>query len=149
MPGEAPRVAGPRRRGSNQQGAEEMQDGRTGTVNPGELPGQQDRGERAGFACPGLQEDPGNLNAPRRVLADRRRRHEAVLVIGRPFLVLVSMDQDLGQIPGVLGFVAVPMVMKVRSRQDEPRPHRGGEEQKGGGEQLPYTHGAHCDPGGT
>jgi protein-tyrosine-phosphatase len=56
--------------------------------------------------------------------------------------MLVPMDQDLGQLAGAVGFVAVPMVMvlKVRSRQDEPRPHSGGEEQEGGGESLPYTH---------
>lgn len=65
-------------------------------------------------------------------------------MVGRPLLMLMPMDQDLGQLPGALGFVAVPMpmvmVLKVRSRQEEPRPHRGGEEQKGGGEGLPYTH---------
>ena len=65
-------------------------------------------------------------------------------MLGRPLLMLVPMDQDLGQFAGAIGFVAVPMpmvmVLKVRSRQDEPRPRRGGEEQKGGGESLPYTH---------
>lgn len=48
------------------------------------------------------------------------------------------MDQDLGEIPCALGFVAV--VVDVRSGPDEPRPHRGNEEQKGGSERLSCTH---------
>ena len=65
-------------------------------------------------------------------------------MLGRPLLMLVPVDQDLGELAGALGFVAVPMamgmLMNVRSRPGEPRPHRGSEEQKGGGESLPYTH---------
>lgn len=119
-----------------------MQDRRAGTVNSGELPSRRGRGERAGFARPGLQDDSRNLSAPQRVRADRRGRQEAVLVIGRSLLMLVSMDQDLGQFPRAVGFMAVPMpmLMKVRSCPSKPRRHRSGEEQKGDREWLPYTH---------
>lgn len=124
-----------------------MEPWRAGSVEPGELPGRRGRGERAGFARPDLRDGSGILSAPRRVLADRRGRQEAVRVLGRPLLMLVPMDQDLGELAGAAGFVAV--VVNVRSRPGEPRPHRGGEEQAGGGESLPYTHGAHCGPAGT
>jgi len=80
-------------------------------------------------------------------VADSRGRQEGVLVIGRPLLMFVPMDQDLGEVLGVIGFVIV--VVNVRSRPYKPRPHRGSEEQKGGGESLPYTHGRHCVLGGT
>ena len=59
-------------------------------------------------------------------------------MIGRPLLMLVPMDEDRGQFPGAVGFVVV--VVNVRPRPDEPRRHRGSEEQKGGGESLPCTH---------
>ena len=115
-----------------------MEPWRAGTVEPGQLPSRRGRGQRAGFARPGLQDDPGNRSAPRSVLADRRGRQEAVRVLGRPLLMLVPMDQDLGQLAGAVGFVVV--VVNVRPRPGEPRPHRGSEEQKGGSECLPYTH---------
>ena len=119
-----------------------MEKRRAGTGEPRGLPDRRSRGKLAGFARPGFQQDPGNRSALRRILADGRGRQEAVLVIGRPLLMLVPMDQDLGQFAGAVAFVAVPMVMvlKVRYRQDEPRPHRSSEEQRGGGESLPYTH---------
>lgn len=62
-------------------------------------------------------------------------------MIGRPLLMLVPMDQDVGQVAGAVSFVAVPMcIMEVRSRPDEPGRHAGGEEQNGGSERLPYEH---------
>jgi hypothetical protein len=57
-------------------------------------------------------------------------------VIRSPLLMLVPMNEDRGQLPGAVGFV----VVNVRPGPGEPRPHRGSEEQKGGGESLPCTH---------
>ncbi len=75
----------------------------------------------------------------RRVLPVGRRGQEVVLVSGNPRRMLVSMDQDFGQLAGAVGFVVV--MVNVRSRRDEPRHHRGSKEQKGG-KSLPYTHAA-------
>lgn len=63
-------------------------------------------------------------------------------MVGRPLLMVVPMDQDLGQIPGAVGFMAVVMSvpMEERSRPGELRRHRGGEEQNSDSERLPCTH---------
>lgn len=145
MPGGAPRAAGPRRRGSNQQGAEEMEPRRAGAGEPGPLPPGLGRSRREMPRLRRSQSGDGRrLEAPRRFGLQGRRGPEVMLMVGHPLLMAMPMDQGLRE-PGPLHAVPVrtlrvPMMPEGMRSQPQQLRHGGGQKEKGGGEGLAKRH---------